>query len=151
MRLDVEKTLIDNTPILLPDEFLKNWLLEVNEGKFTPEQVEEQYDDFTKSVKLQLIKNKIADKADIKVEQDELLNVTRQMVREQFGFMGGEDEEMNKTIDRIAQNYLMDEKNNGQNYTNTFNRVFDDKVIGYAKTQLTVVSQEVTVDELRPW
>lgn len=149
LRLDIEKTLIDNTPILLPDEFLKNWLLEVNEGKFTPEQIEEQYDDFTKSVKLQLIKNKIAEKADINVEFDEVLAVTRLMVQEQFGFMGGEDDEMNKTIDRIARNYLMDEKNNGQNYTSTFNRVFDDKVIEYAKTQLTVVSQDVTVDEFK--
>lgn len=149
LRLDIEKMLIENTPILLPDEFLKNWLLEVNEGKFTPEQVDEQYDDFTKSVKLQLIKNKIADKADIKVEFEEVLNVTRQMVREQFGFTGGEDEEMNKTIDRIARNYLMDEKNNGQNYTSTFNRVYDDKVIEYAKTQLTIVSEEITVDEFK--
>ena len=149
LRLDIEKTLIDNTPILLPDEFLKNWLLEVNEGKFTPEQIDEQYDDFTKSVKLQLIKNKIADKADIKVEYEEVLDATRQMVREQFGFAGGENEEMNQTIDRIARNYLMDEKNNGQNYTSTFNRVFDDKVIGYAKTQLTTVSQDITVDEFK--
>ena len=149
LRLDIEKTLIDNTPILLPDEFLKNWLLDVNEGKFTPEQIDEQYDDFTKSVKLQLIKNKIADKADIKVGDEEVIEATRQMVREQFGFMGSEDDEMNKTIDRIARNYLVDEKNNGQNYTGTFNRVFDDKVIGYAKTQLTTVSQEVTVDEFK--
>ena len=149
LRLDIEKTLIDNTPILLPDEFLKNWLLEVNEGKFTPEQIEEQYDDFTKSVKLQLIKNKIAEKADIKVEFDEVLAVTRLMVQEQFGFMGSEDEEMNKTIDRIARNYLMDEKNNGQNYTSTFNRVYDDKVIEYAKTQLTIVTQEISVDEFK--
>ncbi|GAB4013695.1 trigger factor [Spirosoma migulaei] len=149
LRLDIEKSLIENTPILLPDEFLKNWLMEVNEGKFTPEQIDEQYDDFTKSVKLQLIKNKIADKADIKVEFEEVLNATRQMVREQFGFAGSEDEEMNKTIDRIARNYLMDEKNNGQNYTSTFNRVFDDKVIGYAKTQLTIVSQEISVDEFK--
>ncbi|MGF7217705.1 trigger factor [Spirosoma lacussanchae] len=149
LRLDIEKNLIDNTPILLPDEFLKNWLLEVNEGKFTPEQIDEQYDDFTKSVKLQLIKNKIAENADIKVEFDEVLDATRQMVREQFGFMGSENEEMDKTIDRIARNYLMDEKNNGQNYTSTFNRVYDDKVIEYAKTQLTIVSQEVTVDEFK--
>lgn len=149
LRLDIEKTLIDNTPILLPDEFLKNWLLEVNEGKFTPEQIEEQYSAFTKSVKLQLIKNKIAEKADINVEFDEVLAVTRLMVQEQFGFMGGEDEEMNKTIDRIARNYLMDEKNNGQNYTSTFNRVYDDKVIEYAKTQLTIATQEVTVDEFK--
>jgi len=149
LRLDIEKNLIDNTPILLPDEFLKNWLLEVNEGKFTPEQIDEQYDDFTKSVKLQLIKNKIAENADIKVEFDEVLDATRQMVREQFGFAGSENEEMDKTIDRIARNYLMDEKNNGQNYTSTFNRVYDDKVIEYAKTQLTIVSQEVTVDEFK--
>ena len=149
LRLDIEKTLIDNTPILLPDEFLKNWLLEVNEGKFTPEQIDEQYDDFTKSVKLQLIKNKIADQADIKVEFDEVMTAARQMVSEQFGFMGSEDEEMNKTIDRIARNYLMDEKNNGQNYTSTFNRVFDDKIIEYAKTQMTTVTQDVGVDEFR--
>ncbi|MDB5243209.1 MAG: trigger factor [Spirosoma sp.] len=149
LRLDIEKTLIDSTPILLPDEFLKNWLLEVNEGKFTPEQVEEQYDDFTKSVKLQLIKNKIAEQADIKVDDDEVLAVTREMVREQFGFMGGENEEMNQTIDRIARNYLMDEKNNGQNYSSTYNRVYDDKVIGYAKTQMTMVTQEITVDEFK--
>lgn len=149
LRLDIEKTLIDSTPILLPDEFLKNWLLEVNEGKFTPEQIEEQYDDFTKSVKLQLIKNKIAEQADIKVEEEEVLAVTRDMVREQFGFMGGENEEMNQTIDRIARNYLMDEKNNGQNYSSTYNRVYDDKVIGYAKTQMTIVTQEITVDEFK--
>lgn len=149
LRLDIEKMLLDNTPILLPDEFLKNWLLEVNEGKFTPEQIDEQYDDFTKSVKLQLIKNKIADKADIKVDFEEVLEVTRQMVREQFGFMNSEDDEMNKTIDRIARNYLLDEKNNGQNYTSTFNRVFDDKVIDYAKSQLTITSQDVTVDEFK--
>ncbi|GAB3545261.1 trigger factor [Spirosoma fluminis] len=149
LRLDIEKTLLDSTPILLPDEFLKNWLLEVNEGKFTPEQVEEQYDDFTKSVKLQLIKNKIAEKADINVEFEEVLEVTRQMVREQFGFMSGENEEMNQTIDRIARNYLVDEKNNGQNYTSTFNRVYDDKVIEYAKTQITLATQEVSVDEFK--
>ncbi|GAB3512919.1 trigger factor [Spirosoma knui] len=149
LRLDIEKTLLDTTPILLPDEFLKNWLLEVNEGKFTPEQVEEQYEDFTKSVKLQLIKNKIAEKADINVEFEEVLEVTRQMVREQFGFMSGENEEMNQTIDRIARNYLVDEKNNGQNYTSTFNRVYDDKVIEYAKTQMTLATQEVSVDEFK--
>ncbi|GAB4033628.1 trigger factor [Spirosoma gilvum] len=149
LRLDIEKTLLDNTPILLPDEFLKNWLMEVNEGKFTPEQIDEQYDDFTKSVKLQLIKNKIADKADIKVDFEEVMEATRQMVREQFGFASSDDEEMNQTIDRIARNYLMDEKNNGQNYTNTFNRVYDDKVIDYAKTQLTLTTQDITVDEFK--
>lgn len=148
LRVDIEKALLASTSILLPDEFLKNWLLETNEGKFTREQIEEQYDDFTKSVKLQLIKNKLAEHADIKVEYPEVMEVTRQMVREQFGF-SGENEEMNETIDRIAQNYLMDEKNNGQNYTSLVNRVFDDKLIDYIKTQISVEPQSVTVEEFK--
>ncbi|GAA4403430.1 trigger factor [Nibrella viscosa] len=148
LRFTIEKTLLENIPITLPDEFLKQWLLEVNEGKFTPEQIEEQYDDFTKSVKLQLIKNKIAEQADIKVEFEEVMGVTRQMVREQFGFYG-DDSQMNETIDRIARNYLMDDKSNGQNYTNMFNRVYDDKVIEYAKTQVELQPQTVTLDEFK--
>jgi trigger factor len=149
LRLDIEKMLLDTTAIQLPDEFLKNWLLEVNEGKFTPEQVDEQYDDFTKSVKLQLIKNKIAEKADLKVGDEDVLKATREMVQNQFGYMGGDNEEMNQTIDRIARNYLMDEKNNGQNYTSIFNQVFDDKVIEHAKSQLTIATQDTTVDDFK--
>lgn len=149
LRYDIEQLLLDNVLISLPDDFLKNWLLTVNEGKFNAEQIEEQYPDFTKSAKLQLIKNKIAEKADINVTFDEVMESTRQMVRDQFGFAGDMGGEMTETIDKIARNYLLDEKNNGQNYTTTFNRVFDDKVIDYIKSQLTVVDQTVSLDEFR--
>ena len=149
LRFDIEKTLLENTPISLPDEFLKNWLLTMNEGKFTAEQIEEQYPDFTKSAKLQLIKNRIAEQNQIDVNFEDVMGATRQMVRDQFGFAGGDGGEMDETIDRIAKNYLMDEKNNGQNYTTTFNRVFDDKVIDYIKSQLTVVDQTVSLEEFR--
>ncbi len=149
LRADIEKSLLENTPILLPDEFLKNWLVDTNEGKFTREQIEEQYDDFTKTVKLQLIKNKMAEQSDIKVEFAEVMEVTRQMVREQFGFTSTDNSEMDETIDRIARNYLMDEKNNGQNYSSLYNRVFDDKIIDFAKTKLTINTQPVSVDEFK--
>ncbi|CCH02169.1 trigger factor [Fibrella aestuarina BUZ 2] len=149
LRRDIEDALLENILISLPDEFLKNWLLTVNEGKFTPEQIEEQYPDFTKSAKLQLIKNKVAEQANIDVNFEEVMDSTRQMVRDQFGFAGDMGDEMKETVDKIARNYLMDEKNNGQNYTTTFNRVFDDKVIDYIKSQLTVVDQTITLDEFR--
>lgn len=149
LRYDIEQALLDNILISLPDEFLKNWLLSVNEGKFTAEQIDEQYPDFTKSAKLQLIKNKIAEQADLNVTFEEVMDATRQMVRDQFGFAGEMGGEMTETIDKIARNYLMDEKNNGQNYTTTFNRVFDDKVIDYIKSKLTVVDQTVSLDEFR--
>ncbi|XWW44762.1 trigger factor [Fibrella sp. USSR17] len=149
LRNDIEQALLDNILISLPDEFLKKWLLEMNEGKFTAEQIEEQYPDFTKSAKLQLIKNRVAEKNDINVSFEEVMGATRQMVRDQFGFAGSDGGEMDETIEKIAKNYLMDEKNNGQNYTQTFNRVFDDKVIEFIKSQLTVVDQTISLDEFR--
>ena len=149
LRNDVEQALLDNILISLPDEFLKKWLLGMNEGKFTPEQIDEQYPDFTKSAKLQLIKNRVAEKNEINVDFQEVMASTRQMVRDQFGFSGNDSGEMDETIDKIAKNYLMDEKNNGQNYTQTFNRVFDDKVIEFIKSQLTIVDQTVSLDEFR--
>jgi trigger factor len=154
VRYDIEKALLDTVPINLPDAFLKDWLLNTNEGKFTMEQIEEQYPDFTKSVKLQLIKNKVAENTDIKVEFAEVMEVTRQMVREQFGFGNSAESdtdhpEMDETIDKIARNYLMDEKNNGQNYTNTFNRVYDDKVTEYLKTQIELQPKLISVDEFK--
>lgn len=149
LRYDIERELLNNIPILLPEEFLKNWLLDTNEGKVTREQIDAEFEDFTKSIKLQLIKNKIAEQGDVKVDPEELMETSRNMVREQFGFMNSDDEEMNKTIDKIARDYLMGEKNNGQNYTNLYNRVFDDKVIDYAKTQVTVESKPVSFEEFK--
>lgn len=147
---DIERELLANIPILLPEEFLKNWLFDSNEGKVTREQIETEFDDFTKSVKLQLIKSKIAEQGEVKVDPLELMGAARGMVQQQFGFMDDDDnEEMNKTIDQIARNYLMDEKNNGANYTNMYNRVFDAKVIDYAKTQVTVEPKPLSFEEFK--
>jgi trigger factor len=46
LRRDIETTLLDSIAIDLPADFLKNWLERTNEGKFTREQIEEQFADF---------------------------------------------------------------------------------------------------------
>ncbi len=148
-RYDLEEALLNNTLISLPDAFLKNWLSGLNEGKLTAEQIDEQYPDFSKSSKLQLIKNRVAEKADLNVSSEEVLNAARQMIRDQFGFASGMGNEMDETIDKIARNYLMDEKEDRKNYTTTFNRVFDDKVIEHIKAQVTVAEQTISADEFR--
>ncbi|GAB3929307.1 trigger factor [Larkinella terrae] len=145
-RLDIEQALLDNISISLPDDFLKQWLLATNEGKVSEQEVEEQYDAFARSVKLQLIKNKIASENEINVAYEDVLNATRGMVREQFGFYG-DDEQMSQTIDKIAQQYLMDDK--GENYMKMYNRMSDDKVIDVIKSKLTLTPRTVTVDEFK--
>ncbi|RDB05437.1 trigger factor [Runella aurantiaca] len=148
LRRDIDQALLDNISIDLPEEFLKKWLFNANEGKFTPEQIDADYPQFTKSLKLSLIKNKMAEQVDIKVESEEVINRAEDMVREQFGFYGNEmGEQMNDTIRKIAMNYLTSEKEN--NYSKMFNLVFDDKVFATLKTQLPLEDKTIDVEQFQ--
>jgi len=144
LRRDIENSLLDNIAIEVPADFLKDWLEKTNEGKFTRDQIEEQFEDFQKSLKLSLIKNKIADVEAVKVEYPEILEFTRQMVKGQFGIYG-DDESMKETIDRVAQGYLADKERD--NYTNIFNQVFDGKVLDVIRNQITTDEQTIEVSE----
>ncbi|MEO6282559.1 MAG: trigger factor [Dyadobacter sp.] len=144
LRRDIETALLDSIAIEVPADFLKDWLERTNEGKFTREQIEEQFEDFQKSLKLSLIKNKIADKESVKVEYPEILAFTREMVKGQFGIYG-DDESMKETIDRVAQGYLADKERD--NYTSIFNQVFDNKILEIIRSQVSTDEQTIEVSE----
>ncbi len=141
LRRDIEKTLLDSIAIEVPEDFLKNWLERSNEGKFSREEIEKQFADFEKSLKLSLIKNRVADTFDVKVEYPEILEYTKQMVRGQFGMYGG-DNSMDEVIDRVAIGYLSDKEKD--NYSSMFNQVFDMKVLDVLRSQ--VVTEEKTIE-----
>jgi len=70
---DVDKMLLDSTPIELPTEFLKKWLVEINQGKATVEDVEKEYDAIARGLKLDLIRTEIAKQNDLKIQYDDVL------------------------------------------------------------------------------
>lgn len=144
LRRDIEKTLLESISIDLPADFLKNWLERTNDGKFTREQIEEQFADFEKSLKLSLIKNRVAETFEVKVEYPEIMEYTRQMVRGQFG-MYGNDSSMDEIIDRVATGYLTDREKD--NYSAIFQQVFDMKVLDVLRNQVTTEEKTIEVSE----
>ncbi len=141
LKRDLEKALLEEIKIDLPADFLKDWLERTNEGKFSREEIEKQFDDFEKSMKLSLIKNRIAEQADMKVEYPEMLAYTKDMMRGQFG-MYGADDNMDEVIERVATGYLADREKD--NYSTIFNQVFDLKVMDVVRGE--VATEERTVD-----
>jgi trigger factor len=141
LRRDIEQTLLDSIKIDLPADFLKNWLERTNEGKFTREQIEEQFEDFEKSLKLSLIKNRVAETAELKVEYPEIMDYTKQMMRGQFG-MYGNDDSMDEVIERVAAGYLADREKD--NFSTMHNQVFDLKVLDLIRGQ--IATDEKTID-----
>ena len=67
----VEKTMVEKLNIQLPDDFLKRWLMAVNEKPLTKEQLEAEYPSYANSMKWKLIENKIIKANEIVVSNDE--------------------------------------------------------------------------------
>ena len=117
---DTINKLIEMADISLPDEFMKRWLLESNQGKITQEQIDTQYDSYAKTFRWQLIEGKLAEKHGdkMKVAEEDI----RDKVRAYFTQMGGAGamtDQLEGIIDSVLQNKeerqriendLMDEK-----------------------------------------
>ncbi len=149
---DIVKGLTANIAIELPDDFLKKWLLDSQEaGKFTIEDIENDYAKFAKDLRWTLIKNRIAENADIKVDYSELMEKTKEMFRSQFGNMvgsGGLDDQMEGIIEKVATNYLTDKEQKG-NVQNMFNRVYSDKVMSYVRQNINVSKESVDAETFK--
>ena len=128
LRIDAEKALIENVKIDLPEEFLRTWLIRINEGKFTPEQIDQDFDNVKRDIRWNLIKNEIASKFDVKVEYPEVVEKAKDMVRQQFGgYLSSDQPGIEEMIEKIAMGYLSD-KSKGDNFMNLYNQAFSDKV-----------------------
>jgi trigger factor len=143
---DIHDHFVKTTKIDLPDAFLKNWLYVSNNGKITEEQIEKEYDLYVNEVKWSLIKNKIAEANNIKVENEEIIKKTKEMIGQQFGNMNF-GEEMEETFNKISDNYLKQE--NGKNYMKMFEQVFLDKVLSLIKEKISLPEKKINVDEFK--
>lgn len=141
----IQQQLVDTTDITLPDDFLKKWLLLSNK-EFTAEQIEREYDSYVRELKWNLIKNKVAEDAEIKVEHEEVLSRTKELIRQQFGG-AGVGEQLEESMNAMADNFLKAEK--GKNYMNIFDQVYTSKIIEYVKNQAPVVSKMISAEEFK--
>ena len=143
---DMRDHLVDKTKIETPNEFLKDWLLETNKGKVTPEQIDSEFDLYLKDLKWSLIRNKIAEDNKIQVEQQDITDKTKLILAEQFGGPAI-IEQLGDKMDEFVKSYL--EANEGQNYTNVVNQVLADKVYIFLKDNLTITDKKVSLDEFK--
>lgn len=107
--IDVQKALVDKFGgFELPADFLKKWLVARN-PELTAEKVDAEFETMIPSIKWELVKGKIAEKQDIKVTEEDLLNFAKGATLRQFaqyGMMNMTDE----VITDYAKRMLEDKK-----------------------------------------
>ncbi len=123
----------------LPDEFLKRWLLDSNEGKVTKEQLEGQYDSYSKTFKWQLIENKLVETFGeaLRVEKEDVRNKVKSY------FQVPDDTPSNPQVDGIVDQLLSNE----QEYQRIYGELMDERYIDFFKEKIGKDEKDVTTDE----
>ncbi|MGZ4158307.1 MAG: hypothetical protein ACXVED_14395, partial [Bacteroidia bacterium] len=139
---DVVEHLMNKINFNLPTEFLKRWIVAANDKPVTPEQVEAEFDGYSKGLKWQLIENKIIKDNDLQVTNDEVVEHTKELIRQQFAQMGQGamgDDELNQTVKRVLSNQEEAKK--------LYEKLYGQKVMTLFKTKFTLENKEVAYDD----
>lgn len=142
LKVDIQDELIKKLKLKLPDTFLKRWIRESNEKPLTVEQVEAEYDNYSKGLQWQLIENKLIQSNGIKVTPEEVVEHTKGLLAQQMAGMGlpggTNDEELTETANRVLQNE--------EEARNLYMMMYDAKLTDYYKSNLKLKEKEVTYE-----
>lgn len=141
---DVRDKLIDKFKIELPKEFLVRWLVAINEGKFTQEQVEKDYPHFENDLKWQLIRDKIATEQEFKVEKEELTSMAKGYIMNQMMQYG-----MGQLPDEFIEKYANELIEKPEERRKMAEQVIEGKVIDWLKETIKLDEKEVSIDEFK--
>ncbi|MES2592007.1 MAG: trigger factor [Bacteroidota bacterium] len=139
---DVVEHLMNKINFNLPTEFLKRWIVAVNEKPVTPEQVDSEFDGYSKGLKWQLIENKIIKDNNIQVSNEEIIDATKKLIIEQFSKYDPTpmpEEELNKTAQRVLSNQEEAKK--------IYEKLYGEKVLTLFKTKFTLENKELSYDD----
>lgn len=139
---DVVEYLMNKINFNLPTEFLKRWIVAVNEKPVTPEQVESEFEGYSKGLKWSLIENKIIKDNNIQVTNEEVIESTKQMIIEQFGKYDPtpmDAEALNSTTQRVLSNKDEAKK--------IYEKLYGEKVLAFFKSKFTLENQELSYDD----
>ena len=141
--LDAREALINKANLTLPEEFLKRWLFSANEGKFSMEEIEKDFDLFLKDFRWQMIKQYIVKEQKLQISREMLLDHARRVASYQFA-MYGLNNAPEEQLNQFAESLLTNEKEGRKLYE----KVEEDMVINYVKSVVTIDKKPIKLEDL---
>ncbi|MBN8577034.1 MAG: trigger factor [Cytophagales bacterium] len=145
---EIQHYYVDHTKISMPEGFLKNWIKSSSNGEVTDEVLEKEFNSYRDSLKWDLIKNKIAEDKEIKVEGDEVREKAKQFIMDQFGGPAIASQLGDKLND-IANNYLSGQDGKGENFMKIYNQLRTEKILKVIKENISVSEKPVSLEEFK--
>ena len=136
--------LVEATPFTLPDEFLKRWIYENNQGKLSLEDIEKNYaENYSKGLRWQLIEDSIVkENMELAITDAEVRSFLVSQIFPGLDYNTADDD-MKARLDKIVDSYLKNE----EQVNNIKNQMADVKMTNFLKTKIKINYTDQTYDE----
>ena len=142
LHLDVRKFLLKKAGLVMPEAFLKNWLYTINEGKFSMEEIDKDFDRFLDMMRWNLIQKHYIDALKLEVTPEEATEEAKKMAAAQFAYYGIPNVD-GETLANYAKNILGNKEENRKVYE----KLFENKVIDAVIPQITVSEKAISAED----
>lgn len=141
---DVRDFLVKKAALVMPDEFLKNWLYAANEGKYTMEEIEKEFPAFLDMMRWDLIKRHIATESKIEITPEDVKEEAKALAMMQFQYYG-----MHTVADDMLENYAQSIISNKEEVRKIYDKVGERKIIAVVEEQISISSKDISSEDFQ--
>lgn len=139
---DIRKHFVEKAAMNLPEDFLKRWLFAANDGKFTKEEIDNQFDGFQKDLKWQIVRGYLMNKFDFKIEKEDIEAMAASYVRSQYAMYG-----LPEVPDELLKGAVENMLQNREQLSRIVESAEDKKVIDKLREVITVKAAKITSEK----
>ena len=141
---DAREFLVKKANVTVAEKFLKRWIYVINEGKFTMEDIEKEWDLFIADYKWQMVRSYLMNKYNVKIEEADLLASAKGFAAYQFA-MYGMNNVPEDQLESFAKNILSQEEQGRR----ILDQVENEKTIAAVREVVTLKKKKISVDKFR--
>ena len=141
---DAKQYLLDKADVKIAEKFLKRWVYVVNEGKFTMEDIEKDWDLFIVDYKWQMVRSYLMNKYNVKVDEADLLASAKGFAAYQFA-MYGMNNVPDEQLESFAKNILSQEDQGRR----ILDQVENEKTFAAVREVVTLKKKKISVEKFR--
>ncbi|MBQ2424446.1 MAG: trigger factor, partial [Alistipes sp.] len=138
----VRNFMIEKAALAMPTEFLKRWLYTINEGKFTLEDIEKDFDGFIKMFTWNYIQRQIITAEGINVTEEEATAEAKSLAAMQFAQYG-----MPNAPEDMIANFAKNILENKDQRQHIYEKLYEQKVVEAIRAKVKVSEKAVSADE----
>ena len=141
---DAKTFLLEKANVTVAEKFLKRWIYVINDGKFTMEDIEKDWDLFIVDYKWQMVRNYLMNKYEVKVEEADLLASAKGFAAYQFA-MYGMNNVPEEQLEAFAKNILSQEEQGRR----ILDQVENEKTFAAVREVVTLKKKKISVEKFR--